>query len=236
MSMKRKGQSQIRSFRLNLQNKKISNMLVGLEVSTKLQDIKFIGIGNGIIFLHRCRFHYIDHLWIFHGVFISVCLIIVHHGFIIHICGLFVYICAKIILPTGSRQLVSHHLPIMTVLIKKVGLYRKRNTRWSSKCTVSKKMDDGIKILIWYKIKKSWPLKKYQLVLLTKLSQWWVYFKQYSWTTIKFSSWAIQKRKDQREANWSNRFSGRSDQYADRSDWCVQWTWEFLQEQDKAEF
>jgi len=146
-------------------------MLVRLEIWTKLQNIKsIIGIGSGIIFLHRCRFHYIDHLWIFHGVFISVCLIIVHHGFIIHICGLFVYICAKIILPTGSRQLVSHHLPIMTVLIKKIGLYRKRNTRWSSKSIMSKKMDDWIKIQIWYKIKETSTVEETSASFIDKIA------------------------------------------------------------------
>ena len=64
------------SFRLNPQSKKRSNMLVGLNILSKLQNIKsIIKIGNGIIFLHRCRFHHMVLLWICHGVFISICLI-----------------------------------------------------------------------------------------------------------------------------------------------------------------
>ena len=47
---------------------------------------------------------------------------------LIPICRLFLHICAQIILPIGSRQLVSHHLQIMAVLIQKIGLCRKRNT------------------------------------------------------------------------------------------------------------
>ena len=74
-----------------------------------------IGIGRQIIFLIQCRFHHIGRIHIYH----TACLVFIRHGILIPICRLFLHICAQIILPIGSRQLVSHHLQIMAVLIKK---------------------------------------------------------------------------------------------------------------------
>ena len=130
-------------------NKRMWNMLVRLEISRKFQNIKFIiKIGNGIVFLHQRRFHHIDHISTYHGVLISVCLILVHHGFIIHIRGLFLHICAQITLLIGSRQLISHRLQIIIVLIIGIGLYRKISVKWSNMSII--KMDIWIKIQIWH--------------------------------------------------------------------------------------
>ena len=82
-----------------------------------------------IIFLIQCRFHHIGHLHICHTGLIIACLVFIRHGILIPICRLFLHICAQIILPIGSRQLVSHHLQKVVVLILKTGLCRKENTR-----------------------------------------------------------------------------------------------------------
>ena len=158
-----------KKLRLNSQNKRISNMLVGLKISSKLQNTKSImKIGNGIIFI-QCRFHRIDYIRICHGVLILIYLIFVHHGFIVHICHLFLYICVQITLLIRSWQLVCHHLPIMTVLIKKISLYRKRNTKWLNKSIVSKKDRLLNKNLDLTRHKEKRPLKTNRLVLLIKL-------------------------------------------------------------------
>ena len=154
------------NFRLDSKGKWMSMMLVGLKIPNKLNLVQnrnsMIRICDGILFLHRCRFHHTDHPWLCHGGLISVCLILMHHGSITHICRFSLHICAQIMLPIGNRWLVNHHLPIMTILFKKnrepvisepsptimtvlfrkIGLCRKRNTRWSNKFMVSKKMDD----------------------------------------------------------------------------------------------
>ena len=145
-SIKRKIRSiSVENFRLNPKGKWMSMMLVSLKIPNKLNLVQnrnyVIRIGDGILFLHRCRFHHMDHSWLCHGELISVCLIRMHHGFITYICRFSLRICAQIMLPIGNRWLVNHHLPIMTVLFRKIGLCRKRNTRWSNKFIVSKKMD-----------------------------------------------------------------------------------------------
>ena len=58
-------------------------------------------------------------MYLCHADFIIARLIFIGHGLIIHTCCLFLDICVQITLPIGSRQLVNHHLPIMTILIKK---------------------------------------------------------------------------------------------------------------------
>ena len=141
-SIKRKSRSPfLKIFRLNPKNKII--MLVGQNIQNTqhlLQDSNsMIGIGNWIIFLIQCCFHHIGHLYLCHADLITACLVFIRHGIIIHVCGLFLDICVQIILPIGSWQLVNHHISLMTILMKKIGLYRKRNTRWSSKFIVSKR-------------------------------------------------------------------------------------------------
>ena len=131
-SIKRKSRSPfLEIFRLNPKNKIM--MLVSQNIQNTqdlLQDSNsMIGIGNRIIFLIQCHFHHIDHLYLCHADLITVCLVFIHHGIIIHVCRLFLDFCFQIILLIGSRQLVNHHLPLMTVLIKKIGLCRKINTR-----------------------------------------------------------------------------------------------------------
>ena len=130
--IKRKSRSPfLEIFRLNPKNKII--MLVGQNIQNTqdlLQDSNsIIGIGSRMIFLIQCCFHHIDRLYLYHADLITVCLVFIHHGIIIHVCRLFLDICVQIILPIGSRQLENHHLQIMTVFIKQIGLCGKRSIR-----------------------------------------------------------------------------------------------------------
>ena len=130
-SIKRKSRSPfLEIFWLNPKNKIM--MLVGQNIQNSrdlLQDSNsMIGIGSRIIFLIQCRFHHIGRLYICHADLIIACLVLIHHDIIIPVCRLFLHICAQIILPIRSRQLVSHHLQLIAVLILKIGLCRKRNT------------------------------------------------------------------------------------------------------------
>ena len=131
-SIKRKSRSPfLEIFRLNPKNKIM--MLVSQNIQNTrdiLQDSNFvIEIGNRIIFVIQYRVRHVGHLYLCHADLITTCLVFIHHGIIILVCRLFLDICIQIILPIGSRQLVNHHLSLMTVLMKKIGLYRKRNTR-----------------------------------------------------------------------------------------------------------
>ena len=130
-SIKRKSRSPfLEIFQLNPKNKIM--MLVGQNIQNTrgiLQNSNsMIGIGSRIIFLIQCHFHHIGRLHICYTGLIIACFVYIRHGILIHICRLFLHICAQIILPIGSRQLVSHRLQIMAILIQKIGLYRKRNT------------------------------------------------------------------------------------------------------------
>ena len=131
-SIKRKSRSPfLEIFRLNPKNKIM--MLVGQNIQNTqdlLQDSNFIiGIGNGIIFLIQCSFRHIGHLYLCRADLITTCFVFIRHGIIIHACRLFLDIYVQIILPIGSQQLENHHLQIMTVFIKQIGLCGKRSIR-----------------------------------------------------------------------------------------------------------
>ena len=61
-----------------------------------------------------------------------------------NLCHFSLYICAQIMLPIGNRQLVNHHLPLMTVLMKKM-VY------------TEKEIQDGQASLSY---KKGWTIKQ----------------------------------------------------------------------------
>ena len=124
-SIKRKSRSPfLEIFWLNPKNKIM--MLVGQNIQNTRDILQnsnsMIGIGSRIIFLIQCRFHHIGRPYICHADLIIACPIFIRHGIIIPVCRLFLDICIQIILPIGSQQLVNHHLSLMTVLMKKIGL------------------------------------------------------------------------------------------------------------------
>ena len=133
-TIKRKSRSLfIESFRLNPKGKLMSMMRVGLKILSNqnlLQNRNSMHrIGNGAILIYQCRFHSMEHLYMCHGNFILICIILILHGLIIRICHFLLDIFVQIILHIRNRQLKSHHLPAMTVLIIKIGLCKKGHIR-----------------------------------------------------------------------------------------------------------
>ena len=131
-SIKRKSRSLfMESFRLKPKCKLMSMMLVGLKISSNqnlLQNRNSVNrIGNGAILIYPCRFHLMEHLYMYRGSSILICIILILHGLIIRVCRFPLDIFVQIILHIRNRQLKSHHLPTMTVLFIKIGLCRRRN-------------------------------------------------------------------------------------------------------------
>jgi hypothetical protein len=118
-----------KNFRLSLKGKIMSMVLVGLKIPNAqnlLLKRSFITrIGNGVTLINQCCFLYMDHQCLCHGNLSLICIIFVLHGIIVHICRPLVIF----VKPIRSRLLMCHHLCIMTVLIKRIGLHVKLSER-----------------------------------------------------------------------------------------------------------
>ena len=133
----------IECFQVNPKGKRMSMLFVDLKIRSKqnmfLNKNSMIRIGYGVILRWQCRFHLMDHICLCHVDRMTACLIYVHHVLKIYGCCLLLDIFVQIILYIRNRQLKSHCLPTMTILIIKIGLCRKRNIRWLNKSIVAKK-------------------------------------------------------------------------------------------------
>jgi hypothetical protein len=133
ISIKEKSQSLMRNVWLSLKGKIISMVLVGLKIPNTqnllLERSSIMGIGNGVTLTNQCRFLHMDHHYLCHGKLILICIIFVLRGIIIHICHLLLVPFVLILLIIENRCLMCHHLCIMAVLIKRIGLHVKLSER-----------------------------------------------------------------------------------------------------------
>ena len=80
----------------------MSMMRVGLKILSNQNLLQnrnsMYRIGNGAILIYQCRFHSMEHLYMCHGNFILISIILILHGLIIRICHFLLDIFVQIIL------------------------------------------------------------------------------------------------------------------------------------------